>query len=112
MSRDRRLKAIADGVPEEKLPGITCKRKDILRLTLDDYRTWIDQAIEGFVKAGRLMHTQHIFSDRDLPYRSQLTPLAAILTTLGDRADHEGVRAKILRWYWCGVFGELYGGAT
>ena len=29
-----------------------------------------------------------------------------------DRADTDGVRAKLAQWYWCGVFGELYGSAT
>ncbi len=30
---------------------------------------------------------------------------------LGDAAETDGVRQKLARWYWCGVFGELYGGA-
>lgn len=25
---------------------------------------------------------------------------------------HDGVRSKLLRWYWCGVLGELYGGTV
>lgn len=58
-----------------------------------------------------MLYGQKIFAARDLPYRTQLTPLAAILAILGDRADNDGVRAKLARWYWCGVFGELYGGA-
>jgi len=112
MSRERRQQAIAKGIASERLPGITCKRKDILRLTLEDYTTWIEPTISGFEKAARLLHTQHIFADRDLPYRSQLTPLSAILSTLGGKAEHDGVRSRVLQWYWCGVFGELYGGAT
>ena len=47
-----------------------------------------------------------------MPYRTQVTPLAAILAVLGDEADTDGVRAKLARWYWCGVFGELYGGSV
>jgi hypothetical protein len=35
--------------------------------------------------------------------------LAAILTWLNSRARNDGVRTKLARWYWCGVFGELYG---
>jgi hypothetical protein len=46
-----------------------------------------------------------------LSYHAQLAPLAAILAALGNRADDDGVKAKIGRRYWCGVFGELYGGA-
>jgi len=108
----RRLKALTAGTVEQDAPGISCKRRDILRLTLPDYRALADQTTEGFERAGRLLFGQKIFSSRDLPYRTQLTPLAAIMAVLGNRAENDGVRAKLARWYWCGVFGELYGGAT
>ena len=91
--------------------AISCKRKDILRLTIDDYQRWAESATEGFERAAKLLYLQKIFSARDLPYRTQLTPLAAILALLADRADFYGIRAKLTQWYWCGVFGELYGGA-
>jgi hypothetical protein len=29
--------------------------------------------------------------------------------TFGDAWEHEAARAKLVRWYWNGVFGELYG---
>ena len=38
--------------------------------------------------------------------------MAAILAVLGDEADTDGVRAKLARWFWCGVFGELYGSSV
>ena len=38
-------------------------------------------------------------------------PLAAIFAEIGDKAEHAGHMAKIARWFWCGIFGELYGGA-
>jgi len=110
-SRKRRMKALDEGTDSKKAPAITCKRKDILRLTLQDYKIWADDVLEGFKKAARFMHAQHIFDARDLPYRTQLVPLTAIMTLLGDRADNDGVRNKIARWFWSGVFGELYGGA-
>ncbi len=110
-SRLRRTKALEGGADSQKAPAITCKRKDLLRLTLGDYRKWADNVEEGFQKAARFMHVQRIFAARDLPYRTQLVPLAAIFTVLGDQADHDSVRAKLARWFWCGVFGELYGGA-
>jgi hypothetical protein len=109
-SRLRRMKALQDGAESQKAPAITCKRKDLLRLSLGDYRKWADDVEGGFQKAARFMHVQRIFTARDLPYRTQLAPLAAIFTVLGDQADHDSVRAKLTRWFWCGVFGELYGG--
>jgi hypothetical protein len=41
-----------------------------------------------------------------------LIPFAAICAQLGDRLNQFGIKQKIVRWYWCGVFGELYGGAN
>ena len=38
--------------------------------------------------------------------------LAAILADIGDAWEHEANRAKLVRWYWNGVFGELYGSAV
>lgn len=107
----RRQAALARGTLPGDAPGISCKRKDILKLTLEEYQRWADPVTEGFEKAAKLLFTQKLFSSRDLPYRTQLTPLAAILAVLGDQAEHNGVRHKLIRWYWCGVFGELYGGA-
>ncbi len=39
-------------------------------------------------------------------------PLAAIFAEIGSAAEHTTNKAKIARWYWCGVFGELYGSAV
>jgi len=111
-TRVRRVQSVAQGIALENAPGISCKRREILRLTLDDYKTWADLVTQGFEKASKLLFSLRIFSSRDLPYRTQVTPLAAILAVLGGRADTDGVRAKLARWYWCGVFGELYGSAV
>ena len=92
--------------------AVSCKRKDILKLTLDDYQKWADLVEEGFVKVAHFLHRQKIFSARDLPYPAQLTPLAAILTDLGNAGITEGAQQKIARWYWCSVFGEMYASAT
>lgn len=92
--------------------AVSCKRKDILDLPLDEYQTLADGVVRGFEKAAKFLHMQHIFAARDVPYTTQLVPLAAMLVVLGERADEEPVRAKLERWFWCGVFGELYGGAT
>lgn len=91
--------------------AVSCKRKDVLRLPLSEYQTWAEVATQGFEKAAKFLYSQKIFSARDLPYRTQLVPLAAIFSVLGDLADNDGVRAKLAQWYWCGVLGELYGSA-
>ncbi len=91
---------------------ISCTRRDILRLTLEDYKKWADQIEDGFVEAARFLHRQKIFNARDLPYQTQLVPLAAILANLGDLGKAKRVQQNIARWYWCGVLGEMYGAAT
>jgi hypothetical protein len=107
--RNQAIQPIKAGTPVTKLPVISCKRKDVLRLTLEEYKNWTERVTKGFEAVARLLHSQKIFTSRDLPYRSQLIPLAAILTWLGTNATNDGVRTKLAHWYWCGVFGELYG---
>ena len=66
----------------------------------------------GFIQAAKFLHMQHIYRIFDLPYQSQIVPLAAILADIGDAWEHEKNREKLVRWYWNGVFGELYGPAV
>ena len=108
---DKRMAFLGQGGTIEKAPAVSCKRKEILKLTLEDYEQWSNQAIEGLIQSGRFLYSQNIFNYRDLPYRSQLVPLSAIFTVLGDKANNTMVKKKIIQWYWCGVLGELYGGA-
>ncbi len=111
-TRQKRKDSLDQGIKLEMAPAISCKRKDLLDITLEDYLAWADKVTEGFEHAAKFLYTQKIFAHRDLPYSTQITPLAAILAILGDEADNEGVRGKIARWFWCGVVGELYGSAV
>jgi len=103
---------IADGQEGDRAPAVSCKRKDILRLELADYRQWADVATEAVLRAVPFLHTEHIFTARDLPYTTQLVPLSAILAKLGATAEGHRVNELLRKWYWCGVFGEMYGGTT
>lgn len=111
VTQQRRREALVGGAAKDKAPGISCKRKEILKLEVADWQSWADQMERGFVQAAKFLHGQKIFKARDLPYRTQLVPLAAIFSDLGNDGETEGARQKIARWYWCGVLGELYGGA-
>ena len=95
------------GIPS----AISCTRQSILDLPLAGYRDHADRAEEGFRRARQFLWREKVFSGYDLPYRTQLVPLAAILISLDDRWNDAAVRARVRNWYWCGVFGELYGGA-
>jgi len=91
---------------------VSCKRAEVLKLELTDYTEWAEPATDGFTEAAKFLFQQKVFSKRDLPYGTQLVPLAAMFAILGDRADNDPVRQSIAKWYWCGVFGELYGSAV
>ncbi|MEU5393262.1 GmrSD restriction endonuclease domain-containing protein [Streptomyces tibetensis] len=108
----RRQAEQRQGTEEERLPRIGCKRKDMLALSLDDYKRFSPSVIAGFKTAAKFLHQQYLFDTKFLPYGTQLIPLAAILALAGDAAHTAGAQQKLARWYWCGVFGELYGGST
>ena len=91
---------------------VSCKRGDVLRLDLSDYKSTADGVEAGFRKAAEILAEEKIFDVRGLPYATQLIPMAAICAALGDKTNRHDVRQKLLRWYWCGVFGELYGSAN
>lgn len=92
-------------------PAVSAKREDVLKLSLDDYLEWVGRLREAFIWASDFLADRHIFDTRFLPYPKQLVPLAAIRVVMGHDADLLGPREKIVRWYWCGILGELYGGA-
>lgn len=92
--------------------AVACKRKNILDLKLDEYKALCDTVKNGYIEAAKFLIEQHIYSESLLPYGSQLVPLAAIFAESGSKANIAKNAKKIARWYWCGVFGELYGGAN
>jgi hypothetical protein len=106
--RDQHLRTGSLG----QAPGVTCKRKDLLRLTLADYQAWGDRLTEALVKTAGFLAEEGIYQAWDLPYRTQIVPLAAVRAALGGEADTIGAGVRLRRWYWSGVLGELYGGAV
>ncbi len=93
-------------------PAVSCKRREILRLPLDDYRRWAKRAEEGLKRAAAFLREQFIFLRRDLPYATQLVPLGAIFGYIAAEAETLRSKEKLAQWYWCGVLGEMYGGST
>lgn len=97
--------------------AVTCKKRDILRLTLEDYKTNHDALVTGFESAAAFLSHQGIYSERDLPYSTQLIPLSAIYAFDNEMKEKRQLMLSqnlelLAKWYWCGVFGELYGGAN
>jgi hypothetical protein len=108
-TRERRRAAAGGGKHGKELPAVTANRAALLNLPLDAYKQYQDRVEQGFVQAAKFLHTLNIYRIFDLPYQSQVVPLAAILADIGEAWSHEGNRAKLAQWYWSGVFGELYG---
>ena len=92
--------------------AVSCKRKDILKLSVGEFKGKLDLALEGYLNVSQFLQEQKIFLSRDLPYSTQLVPLAAIFSELGRRAHNHTVRSMIARWLWCGILGEQYGSAV
>ena len=91
---------------------LAVKRKDVLSLALSDYKAYADALTDGYIKAARFLVQQSILAPRDLPYTTQFIPLAVLMAVLGSRAEDGVVKEKLAAWYWCGVFGEMYGSAN
>lgn len=111
-TRDRRRMAELEGKQGKELPAVTGNRQALLNLPLEAYKRYEQQVETGFIKAAKFLHTLHIYRIFDLPYQSQIVPLAAILADIDDAWEHAANRAKLVQWYWNGVFGELYGSAV
>ena len=111
-SFERRRTHIDSHPDGDKAPAVSCKRRDILHLPREAYERWADTASDGLDRAVAFLHELSIFRSRDLPYTTQLVPLAAILGRLGKHAELFAVRTRLRQWYWCGVFGEMYSGTT
>jgi hypothetical protein len=111
-TRERRREAERANKTGKDLPAVIGNRQALLNLPLAAYKQYEKQVEQGFVRAAKFLHMQHIYRIFDLPYQSQVVPLAAIMADLGEAWEHETNRAKLVRWYWNGVFGELYGSAV
>lgn len=91
---------------------ISCKKKDVLNLKYNEYESNERELIEGFKRMYDLLVDMKIFSTNDIPYTTQFIPLSVVCTILGNEIYNASVKRKIKQWYWCGVFGELYGSAN
>lgn len=112
-TKEVRLAAIADPTKKENdWPAVRATRQSLLDLPLAAYKKHGNAVRTGFERAAKFLRQQQIHRVVDLPYQTQLVPLAAIFAEIGDKAEHATNNDKIARWYWCGVFGELYGAAV
>ncbi len=109
---ERRREAVSAGRSGKELPQVIGNRAAILNLPLTAYKRYQDRAEEAFHTVAKFLHMQRIYRVYDLPYQSQLVPLAVVFAVLGQEWEPQANRSKIEQWYWNGVFGELCGSTT
>ncbi len=91
---------------------ISCKKRDVLNLDFNSYIANRNAVARGFSLAQRFLRYQFVFKKKDLPYEGQVVPLAVICALLGERYRDANIMPILTRWYWCGILGEMYGGAS
>jgi hypothetical protein len=109
---EKRRADIAAGKQGKQIAPVSAKRNSMLELPLKAYQKWADKVEEGFRLAANFLKRQSFYDVRELPYRTQVVPLAAIMTELGNRWLEPRIYDKLNQWFWCGILGELYGGAV
>ena len=103
---------IEAGKTGKQAKPVSAKRGDVLQLPLESWKQWAPEVERGFIQAAKFLKKEAFYARKELPYSTQLIPLAAVMARLQDRWLEPRIYDKLSRWYWCGVLGELYGGAV
>ena len=111
-SYEKHMADLKKGLSGKEVTTVSAKREQVLALPLAAYQDWADELCKGFENVDRFLRMQGFNKLDYLPYRSQLVPLACVMVDIGDRWLEPVIQNKLAQWFWCGVFGELYGGAT
>lgn len=111
-TRDRKKSDIKEGKSGKQVRPVSVKRADVLDLPLSAWKELADQVEQGFKLAGKFLKKESFYSQKEIPYSTQIVPLAAILSYLKDSWLEPKIYDKLSQWFWCGVLGELYGGAV
>ena len=91
------------------------QREDILNLTLADYLHARRELRVTFLETAEFLSQRCMLTIDQVPYTAQLIPLAVIFARLTDTPKAlASTKAwdKLNQWFWCGIFGELYGSAA
>jgi len=66
---ERRRAYLSRGEDPSKAPGVSCKRKEILKLALDEYKKWAEPVTEGLVWAASFLARTYVVLPRERPGR-------------------------------------------
>lgn len=108
----RRQQDIDAGKTGKFVRPVSVKRQEVLNLPLQAYKDYADMVEEAFKQTANFLRKECFFKAKEVPYTTQLLPLAGIMYFLKSRWLEPKIYQKICQWFWCGVLGELYGGAV
>ena len=109
---ERQQQDRASGRSGKEVTAVSAKREHILAMPLEAYKKWADPLTNGFLEVEQFLRHLGFHHPNFLPYRAQLVPLACVMVHIGDRWLEHQIQDKLAKWYWNGVFGELYGSAS
>lgn len=95
----------------DKRVAVSCKRDDLLEISAGNIEDYWDRAFSGYKETARILFENGVYSNKILPYKTMLAPLAAICAQL--IIDKGGIKSdtiytKIKQWYWRSVFTWRY----
>jgi hypothetical protein len=96
-----------DGKP--RAPSI--KRSAILEMAVEQARKGWDRAVKGLAAILGMMRDEcGVLVPELIPYTTILIPMAATWASQENvkGADEGANRIKLLRWFWCSIFGQQY----
>src|SRR5579883_327309 len=105
---NRRQEAIESGGKLGQLPAVGCCRRDVFNLTLEEYKRFSPITLAAFKEAAKFLHGLGFQHCEDIAYPMQLVILVGMLSIVG--FPNESMRSKLERWWWLGMFGEVYAG--
>lgn len=111
-TQKRKNQDIQSGKTGKQIRPVSAKKVDVLELPLSSWKELVDKVENGFKLAGRFLRRESFYSRKEIPYSTQLIPLASVLSQLEERWLEPKIYDKLTRWFWCGILGELYGGAV
>jgi len=82
---ERRQADIAAKKGSKDITAVSAKREHILVMPLAAYQKWADRLTKGFLEADAFLRGEGFRHTRFRPYRTQVVPLAAVMTHLAER---------------------------
>ncbi|WP_327210723.1 DUF262 domain-containing protein [Rhizobium leguminosarum] len=82
--------------------------KGLLSFDVESYKEFKERAISGFVRAGRMLQHEGVYSKRLAPPAAVILTLSVICSYLGKVADNMDVQAKLKQWLWAVMYKNAF----